>query len=120
MTFLTCQSIQNIPYSHALSVLLDSGSTTSWFNKNALPRTIQPTTVPSVKGTTMAGDFQSNQLLTLSDVSLSELLDLVLPTLPTRLFTASCHYDLILGRDILSKFRIHINFDKQTILGPNS
>ena len=68
----------------------------------------------------MAGDFQSNQLLTLSDVSLSELSDLVLPTLPTRLFTASCHYDLILGHDVLSKFRIHIDFDKQTISGPRS
>ena len=68
----------------------------------------------------MAGDFQSNQLLTHSDIALSELSDLVLPTLWTRLFTASCHYDLILGRDILSKFRIHIDFDKQTILGPNS
>ena len=68
----------------------------------------------------MAGDFQSNQLLTLSYVSVSELSDLVLPTLSTRLFTASCRYDLILGCDILSKFRIHINFDKQTISGPNS
>ena len=120
MTFLTCQSIQNVPYSRPLSVLLDSGSTTSWFNKNALPPTIQLTTVPSIKGTTMAGDFQSNQLLTLSDVSLSELSDLVLPTLSTRLFTASCRYDLILGRDALSNSRIHIDFDKQTISGPNS
>ena len=120
MTFLTCQSIKNVPFSRPLSVVLDSGSTTSWFNKNALPHSINLTTVPSVKGTTMAGDFQSNQLLTLSDVSLSELSDLVLPTLPTPLFTASCHYDLILGRNVLSKFRIHINFDKQTILGLHS
>ena len=104
MTFLTCQSIQNVPYSRPLSVLLDSGSTTSWFNKNALPPTIQPTTVPSIKGTTMAGDFQSKQLLTLSHVSLSELSDLVLPTLSTRLFTASCRYDLILGHNALSNF----------------
>ena len=120
MTFLTCQSIQNVPFSCPLSILLDSGSTTSWFNKNALPQSINPTTVPSVKGTTMAGDFQSNQLLTLSDVTLSELSDLVLPTLPTHLFTASCHYDLILGCNVLSQFRIHIDFDKQTISGPHS
>ena len=71
MTFLTCQSIQNVPYSRPLSVLLDSGSTTSWFNKNALPPTIRSTTAPSIMGTTMAGEFQSDQLLTLSDVSLS-------------------------------------------------
>ena len=49
----------------------------------------------------MAGDVQSNQLLALSDISLSELSDLVLPTLLTRLFTASCRYDLILDRDVL-------------------
>ena len=120
MTFLTCQSIQNVPYSRPLSVLLDSGSTTSWFNKNALPPTIRSTTAPSITGTTMAGEFQSDQLLTLSDVSLSELSDFILPTLSTRLFTASCRYDLILGRDVLSKFRIHIDFDKQTISGPHS
>ena len=68
----------------------------------------------------MAGDFHSNQLLTLSDISLSELSDLVLPTLPTHHFIASCHYDLILGHDVLSKFRIDIDFNKQTILGPQS
>ena len=101
---MTCQSIQNVPFSCPLSVLLDSGSTTSWFNKNALPHAINPTTVPSIKGTTMAGDFQCNQFLTLSDVTLSELSDLVLHTLATRLFTASCCYDLILGHDVLSKF----------------
>ena len=93
-----------MPFSRPLSVLLDSGSTTSWFNKNTLAHSIKPTTVPYIKGTTMAGDFQSNQLLTLSDISLSELSDLVLPTLLTRHFTASCHYDLILGHDVLSKF----------------
>ena len=68
----------------------------------------------------MAGDFQLNQLLTLSDVALSDLSDLVLPTLPTCLFTASCCYGLILGHNVLSKFRIHTNFDKQTISGPHS
>ena len=101
MTFLTCQSIQNVPFSRPLSILFDSGSPTSWVNKNAIQHSINLTTVPSTKGTTMAGDVQSNQLLALSDISLSELSDLVLPTLLTRLFTASCRYDLILGRDVL-------------------
>ena len=120
MTFLTCRSIQNVPFSHPLSVLLDSGSTTSWFNKSALLHSINPTTVPSIKGTMTAGDFQSNQLLTLSDISLPELSDLILPTLLTCLFTASCRYDLILGHDVLLKFQINIDFNKQMISGLHS
>ena len=120
MTFLTCRTIQNIPFSHPLSTLLDSGSATSWFNKSTLPNSIQPTMVVAIKGTTIAGEFNSNQLLTLSDVSLPELLDFVLPSLPTRLFTAPCHYDLILGHDILSQFKININFNNKLISGPDS
>ena len=118
MTFLHCTSIQHVPFTRPLSVLLDSGSTTSWFNHRALPPNITPTTVPALHGTTMAGNFQSNQQLSLSTVSLPELSDLTLPTLNARMFNANCRYDLILGRDVLSHFGIDIDFKSQRISGP--
>ena len=68
----------------------------------------------------MAAEFNSNQLLTLSDVSLPELSELVLPSLPMKLFTASCCYDLILGSDVLSQFKNNIDFNNQLISGPHS
>ena len=68
----------------------------------------------------MAAEFNSNQLLTLSDVSLPELSELVLPSLPMKLFTASCRYDLILGSDVLSQFKNNIDFNNQLISGPDS
>ena len=68
----------------------------------------------------MAAEFNSNQLLTLSDVSLPEISELVLPSLPMKLFTASCHYDLILGSDVLSQFKNNIDFNNQLISGPDS
>ena len=118
MTFLHCTTIQNVPFTRPLSILLDSGSTTSWFNHRALPPNITPTTVPALHSTTMAGNFQSNQQLSLSTVSLPKLSDLTLPNLNARMFNAKCRYDLILGRDILSHFGIDINFKSQRISGP--
>ena len=117
MTFLHCTSIQNVPFTRPLSVLLDSSSTTSWFNHRGLPPNINPTTVPALHGTTMAGNFQSNQQLSLSTVSLPELSDLTLPNLNARMFNANCRYDLILGRNILSHFGIDIDFKSQCISG---
>ena len=118
MTFLHCTTIQNVPFTRPLSVLLDSGSTTSWFNHRALPSNINPAAVPALHGTTMAGNFQSNQQLSLSTVSLPELSDLTLPNLKARMFNAKCRYDLILGCDILSHFGIDIDFKSQSISGP--
>ena len=66
----------------------------------------------------MAGNFQSNQQLSLSTISLPELSDLTLPNLNARMFNTKCHYDLILGRDILSHFGIDIDFKSQCISGP--
>ena len=117
MTLLHCTTIRNVPFTRPLSVLLDSGSTTSRFNHRALPPNINPTTVTALHGTTMAGNFQSNQQLSLSTISLPELSDLTLPNLNARMFNAKCRYDLILGRDILSHFGIDIDFKSQWISG---
>ena len=61
MTFLVIMSIQGVPFSHPLLILLDSGSTLSWFNIHALPKNISSTSVNKITRTTMAGSFSSKQ-----------------------------------------------------------
>ena len=112
LTFLTCSRAQGIPFNRPLSILLDSGSTASWVNRNTLPSSISPTTVTSLQGTTMAGNFQSNQQLTLTSVAL--------PTLNLHVFNSSCRYDIILGRDALALFAITIDFDTSKVIGRDS
>ena len=119
-TFLTCSRVQGVPFNCPLSVLLDSGSTTSWVNCNMLPSIISPTTVTSLQGTTMAGNFQSNQQLTLTSVALPELSEQSVPTLNLRVFNSSCRYDIILGRNALTLFAITIDFDTGKVIGRDS
>ena len=120
LTCLTCSRVQGVPFNRPLSVLLDSGSTTSWVNRNTLPSFISPTTVTSLQGMTMAGNFQSNQQLTLTSVALPELSEQSVPTLNLCVFNSSCRYDIILGHDALTLFAITIDFDMGKVIGCDS
>ena len=89
MTFLVIMSIQGVAFSHPLLVLLDSGSTLSWFNICTLPKNISSTTTDKITRTTMTGSFSSTQQLSLSDLILPEIsCNVVLPTLDACLFNA--------------------------------
>ena len=116
MTFMLAHSIQGVPHKQPLTVLLDSGSTSSWFNRTSLPSHITSTTVDALTGTTMAGEFSSNQQVTLSHIILPELSrNVSLSDLQARVFNADCRYDLILGRDVLRHFRISLDFNSHII-----
>ena len=59
----------------------------------------------------MAGEFNSNKLITLRNLVLPEIRhDIVLPELQARLFSAPCRYDIILGRDALRHFKVNLCF----------
>ena len=120
LTFLTCSRIQGVPLNRPLSILLDSGSTTSWLNHNTLPSSISPTTVTSLQGMTMAGNFKSNQQLTLTSVALPELSDQSVPTFNLNMFNSSFRCDIILGHDALTLFAITIDFDSSKVIGCES
>lgn len=117
MTFLLASHLQDEPFKSPLTVLLDSGSTSSWFNHKRLPSNICGTTVESLTGTTMAGTFTSDSIITLRDVVLPEFRrNMALPELQARIFHADCRYDIILGRDALRHFRLTLDFNNNTII----
>ena len=60
-TFNFVNQLQGVPFCYPLTVLLDSGSTSTFFSHCALSSDIQGTTVLTIHGATMAGEFQSNQ-----------------------------------------------------------
>jgi hypothetical protein len=43
-----------------------------------------------------------------------------LPEVDVRVFFAQCRYDTILGRDILHHFRLVLDFDSDTVIGPDA
>jgi len=64
----------------------------------------------------MAGDFSSNQEVTLRDIHLPAFnKNITLPLLNARIFHAPCRYDMILGRDALRDLRLVLNFDNNHI-----
>ena len=77
-TCISVATIQEIIFKWPLLILLDSGSTTSWFNSNALiPGIHQTVILPLEEGVPMAGTFKLDQQVTLSQFQLSGLIDKV-------------------------------------------
>ena len=119
MTFLMARTIQNSSRTWPLSVLLDSGSTSTWIHRRALPHGVTPKKTDALPGSTVAGNFVSNLVVTLQDVSLPELQrNATLPTIDARVIEADCRYDVILGRDACRFFRLNLDFDNNVIKHP--
>ena len=111
-----CGRIQGAPYGRSLLVLFDSGSTTTWMSRKALPKGISGYSVPSVTGSTLAGTFTSKEQVCLNDLILPEFSDKkALHKLGAKVFDADCRYDMILGRDALRAFGISLDFSSQTM-----
>ena len=109
--------IQGQSFTKSLTVLLDSGSTTSWVSKKCLPVGIQGYTVPTVTGATLAGTFTSSEQVCLQDMVLPEFhAKRVLPKMAAKVFHADCRYDMILGRDVLRAFGIVLDFKDDVIV----
>ena len=69
----------------------------------------------------MAGEFSSNQRVILHDMLLPEIhQDIVLPEVQACVFTASCRYDRILGRNALCHFQIILGFNNNIIKSSTS
>ena len=118
-TFIVPRLIEKVPFGLPLTVLLDSGSMSTWINQRCLPHHIHGRTVPAITGSTMAGTFKSTKELILSNMVLPELRrNTYLPKCPARIFNADCRYDMILGRDTLCYLRITLDFAQNLIKAP--
>ena len=72
LSFGIARQIQGTAFGRPLLLLLDSGLTTSWMNKRAMPKGIQGYTVPKNTGSTLAGTFSSTEQVCLEDFSLPD------------------------------------------------
>ena len=92
--------VQGQPLRKCLVGLTDSGSTTTWINKRALPPGISGYTDKKVTGSTLAGTFTSSEKVCIEDFILPEFNGKqVLPKFGANVFHADCRYDIIIGRD---------------------
>jgi len=109
--------LQGQKFGRPLQVLLDSGSTTTWFNSKSLPQGIRGYTVDQISGSTLAGSFTSSEQVCVEDLVLPEFHPKQsLPKLGANIFNSECRYDMILGRDILRAFSVILDFEDNCIL----
>ena len=81
------------------------------------PGGCNPTTIPAYIGSTIAtGDFSTNQELTLNSLVLPQFFcNRVITNVAVKLFTAPCRYDIILGRDVLTRLGMKFDMDNLTM-----
>ena len=112
LTIGLAEQIQGQVFRKPMVLLLDSGSTTTWINKKALPRGIQGETVDKITGSTLGGTFNSTEQVCIEELSFPEFFaKRKLPKLSARVFHADCRYDMIVGRDVLRAFGVLLDFE---------
>ena len=95
-----------------LTLLLNSDSTTTWTNKHCLPKGIQGYTVEKATGSTLTGTFVSTELVCLEDFSLPDFhLKWTSPKLKACPFHVECHYNVIVGCNVLWPFGMQLDFE---------
>ena len=108
----TAGRIQGAAFGRPLSVSLDSGSATSWFNAESLPKGTHGHTVPQVKGSALAGSFSSSKQVCLQDFAFPEFNSKQThPKLAANVFHAGCRCDMIISRDILRASGVRLDFE---------
>ena len=117
LTVGVCRVIQFVDSGSPLLILLDSGSSTTWFNQRTLPKGANPATVDSLSGTTMVGTFTSNQEISIEGFTLPEFdATKFLPHFKARVFNNdSCRYHAIVGRDVLRLLEADMSFKENTM-----
>ena len=96
--------------------LLDSGATGCWISRKKLPSTIWTNKIPAITNQTLAGNFTSNESITLKNVILPEFhRTRRLDALQAKIFDQSCCYDMILGRDLMNDLGIVLNFESKSM-----
>jgi hypothetical protein len=109
-------TVQSKQQRKPMSALLDSGSTVTWVKRSALPKGAVPYRAPSIKSTTLAGTFESSFMVNISDVMFPEFSrSRRMNGFQARVIETNRKYDIILGRQELTKFAIDLSFSDLTI-----
>ncbi len=97
-------------------VLLDTGSSHTWWNVKSLPKGCVPRKVAASSSTTLAGNMSSNLEVDLEDLTFPEFFKTRrIGKQIARAFTADCRYDAIIGRDLLHEIGLKICFKTKTM-----
>ena len=96
--------------------LLDSGVTGCWISWKKPPSMIHTNKIPAIANLTLAGSFMANESVILKNILLPEFhCTHRLDTLQAKLFDQMCHYDMILGRDLMNDLGVVLNFDAKSM-----
>ena len=96
--------------------LLDLGATGCWISWKKLPSMICTNKIPAITNQTLVGSFTANESIILKNILLPEFhCTRHLDTLQANIFDQTCHYDMILGRDLMNNLGIVLNFDSKSM-----
>ena len=96
--------------------LLHSGAMGCWISRKKLPSTIHTNKILAITNQTLAGNFTAIESIILKNVLLPEFhRTRRLDTLQAKIFNQTCHYDMILGRDLMNDLGIVLNWDKAIV-----
>jgi len=111
-SLLVCNTLQQHESRQLFKVLMDSGATHSMMHARCLPPGATPTlTKHERKINTIAGNLHSNRTVYMEKIVLPEFdRSRKIDGLTVHLFDSPCNYDIILGRDLLEKIGLIINF----------
>lgn len=117
MSFLVAKTIGNKTSARLLRVLFDSGGSCTWIHSRALPRDCAPTMLDQpTSSITLAGPVKTDSYVIIRDISLPEFdRNKRVELQGAFVFRGPCNYDIILGRDFLSKIGLVLDFDSHKI-----
>ena len=101
--------------------LLDSGATGCWITQSKLPPHIRTYHVAPDTDQTLAGNFTANEEINLHDILLPKFhKNRHIQTLTAKIFDNRCHYDMILGCNLMNDLGIMLDFNKKSMAWDNS
>jgi hypothetical protein len=112
MSFTLAKAIHGQESNRNMLVLFDPGSTSTWISSNKLPEGTKGDEVPPLVGVTIAGQFNSNKTVELTNRCFPEFYRTrYFSSYKVRVFETSCHYDMIIGRrDMLRAMGLIVDF----------
>jgi hypothetical protein len=102
MSFALAKAIHGQESSRNMLVLFDPGLTLTWISSNKLPEGTKGDEVLPLIGMTIAGQFNSNKTVELTNLCFPEFYRTrYFSSYKARVFETSCCYDMIIERDML-------------------
>jgi hypothetical protein len=111
MSFALAKAIHGQESDRNMLVLFDPGSMSTWISSNKLPEGTKGDEAPPLIGMTIAGQFNSNKTVELTNLCIPEFYRTqYFSSYKARVFETSCRYDMIIGRNMLRAMGLTVDF----------